>query len=295
MYPSTRRRSDDGVALARRTDEPDQLDLRRVVRSPIVARGSLGCHASADLPRRPLPRPRRRPRGQRRGHQAPSSRAGARAAPGSGGRRRGDEPGAHQAHGPRQRGVSTCCATKTDGASTTGRTRGPVLRPGVGRAAATPMGPERLGRRHRDRRDRSPPTSTRPRASAGATPRRATAATACRAIDPFSARERAEDPGAAPGEPAQWPHPHPSDPPPRPAPVTRRVARDLARVRQVPGPHARPGGGLRADVHRLDRAHDHPRPGPRGQGARHPGRPRRAGHRAPRSTADARLRSRSGP
>ena len=88
----------------------------------------------------------------------------------------------------------TCCVTKTDGASTTGRTRGPVLRPGVGRAAATPMdqsvwaaatATDATGHRPL-RHDRD--------ASAGATPRRRNGSHGLPGHRPISARERAEEP-----------------------------------------------------------------------------------------------------
>jgi len=82
--------------------------------------------------------------------------------------------------------------------------------------------------------------------------------------------------GAAPGQhPDRAPGPLP-DPqlPPAGQPATPRRSRARARVRQVPRPHARPGGCVRAVVHRLAGYDDHPRP--RSRRGR-TGRPRRPG------------------
>ena len=54
-------------------------------------------------------------------------------------------------------------------------------------------------------------------------------------------------------------------------------ARPRAGVRQVPRPHARPGRGVRAVLHRLAGDDDHPRPGSRRGGPRRPRRARRPG------------------
>ncbi len=69
----------------------------------------------------------------------------------------------------------------------------------------------------------------------------------------------------------------------RPPPPSLDAARGgtSCDVRQVPRPHARPDRRVRAVLHRLGRGHRHPRSGPRGRGARRPGRPRPARDRPP--------------
>jgi hypothetical protein len=102
---------------------------------------------------------------------------------------------------------------------------------------------------------------------------------------PPAAQDQPRAARAAAGQYSDRPHGPVADPqlPPSGEPGAGRGPRSRARVREVPRTHARPGGCLRAVVHRLARDDDHPGPGTRGRGPGRPGRARPPGDRSSRT------------